>query len=78
MDGETIMNIHEVIDHGGEAISGSEYYNVGKITEFRSGDWLACVKNGDFNCLNGFGNVSLKRSCLFLFSGANTRVLSRP
>ena len=66
VDGETIMNIHEVIDHGGEAISGSEYYNVGKITEFRSGDWLACVKNGDFNCLNGFGNVSqneLQRAC---------------
>ena len=59
MDGETILNIHEVIDHGGEAISATEYYNVGKITEFRASDWLACVKGNGLDCLTGFGDVSV-------------------
>merc|ERR1712121_200878 len=45
---------HEVIDMGGEAISASEYFNVGKTIEFRYGIKLAeCVRGGDWNCLQG-------------------------
>jgi alpha-amylase len=49
---------HEVIDQGGEPISTSEYYGVGKVTEFRGCTWIGNdVKNGNFDGLNNFGNV---------------------
>merc|ERR1711963_224591 len=48
---------HEVIDNGGEPITTSEYYGVGKVTEFRSCSWVgSCIRNNDFGCLQGFGN----------------------
>merc|ERR1712241_1241082 len=48
---------HEVIDNGGEPISTSEYFGVGKVTEFRSCSWVgSCIRNNDFGCLQGFGN----------------------
>lgn len=48
---------HEVIDQGGEPISTSEYYGVGKVTEFRSCTWVgSCVQNRDWECLRNFGN----------------------
>ena len=51
---------HEVIDNGNEPISTSEYYGVGKVTEFRSCTWAgSCIQNNDFNCLKDFGNVSI-------------------
>ena len=51
--------VHEVIDNGGEPISTSEYYGVGKVTEFRTSSWVgSCIQNNDFGCLEGFGNVS--------------------
>jgi alpha-amylase len=46
---------HEVIDQGGEPIHTYEYFHLGKVTEFRSCSWVACLRNGDFNCLNNFG-----------------------
>ena len=46
---------HEVIDQGGEPIHTSEYYHLGKTTEFKVCGWVACVRYGDFNCLNGYG-----------------------
>jgi hypothetical protein len=49
---------HEVIDRGSEPIHTSEYYHLGKVTEFRSCSWVACLKNGDFNCLQNFGQVA--------------------
>jgi len=53
-EGGRPMFIHEVIDMGGEAISSSEYFGVGKVTEFRYGIKLAeCIRGGDFNCLGG-------------------------
>lgn len=48
--------VHEVIDQGGEPITVGEYFGIGKVTEFKSCGWLACVKNGDMNCLKDFGN----------------------
>ncbi|XP_059087363.1 alpha-amylase A-like [Tigriopus californicus] len=48
--------IHEVIDHGNEPIHGYEYFNVGKVTEFNYGGWMACIRNGDYNCLNNLGD----------------------
>jgi len=51
--------VHEVIDHGTEPIHTYEYYSVGKVTEFRAGDWLkSCIKdqNQNFNGLKNFGN----------------------
>lgn len=51
----TPMIIHEVIDMGNEPIHTSDYYHLGKVTEFRSCTWVACLRNGDFNCLNNFG-----------------------
>jgi len=48
------MFVHEVIDMGGEPISSSEYFGVGKVTEFRYGIKLAeCIRGGDWNCLGG-------------------------
>ena len=47
--------VHEVIDQGGEPIHTSDYYNLGKVTEFKGCGWLACIRNGDFNCLSNFG-----------------------
>merc|ERR1712029_1021696 len=48
---------HEVIDAGNEPIHTSEYYGVGKVTEFRSCTWAgSCIKRNDFNCLKDFGN----------------------
>ncbi len=53
-NGRAPLYFHEVIDMGGEAISASEYFGVGKTTEFRYGVKLAeCIRNGDFNCLGG-------------------------
>ena len=48
---------HEVIDNGGEPISTSEYFDLGKVTEFRSCSWVgSCIRNNDFECLANFGN----------------------
>ncbi|XP_023334511.1 alpha-amylase [Eurytemora carolleeae] len=53
-NGGAPLYFHEVIDMGGEAISASEYFGVGKTIEFRYGVKLAqCIRNGDFNCLGG-------------------------
>ena len=39
---------------GGEAISSTEYFGVGKVTEFRYGLKMAqCIRSNDFNCLGG-------------------------
>ena len=51
--------VHEVIDQGGEPIHMSDYFGVGKVTEFNYGLWVACIRNGDFNCLNGIGKDSV-------------------
>jgi len=49
--------VHEVIDNGGEPISTSEYYGVGKVTEFRTSSWVgSCIRDNNFGCLEGFGN----------------------
>ena len=49
---------HEVIDHGGEAVHTYEYTGIGKVTEFRVGDWLTnSIRNNDFNSLQNFGDV---------------------
>lgn len=46
-------------NQGNEPIHTSEYYGVGKVTEFRSCTWAgSCIKRNDFNCLKDFGNVS--------------------
>ena len=50
---------HEVIDQGGEPIHTSEYFHLGKVTEFRSCTWVACIQNGDLNCLQNFGSVRI-------------------
>ena len=47
---------HEVIDQGSEPIHTSEYFHLGKVTEFKSCNKVACLRNGDFNCLNNFGD----------------------
>ena len=53
--------IHEVIDNGGEPITTSEYYNLGKVTEFRTSSWVgSCIQKNDFDCLKNFGNVRTK------------------
>ena len=54
---------HEVIDQGGEPIHTNEYFHLGKVTEFKACGWVACVQNGDFNCLNNFGQVILIVNC---------------
>ena len=62
---------HEVIDNGNEPISTSEYYGVGKVTEFRSCTWAgSCIQNNDFNCLKDFGNVSINTYIFFKFSSS--------
>ena len=59
MNGDPFV-FHEVIDNGGEPISTNEYFGVGKVTEFRSCSWVgSCIRNNDFGCLQGFGNVSI-------------------
>ena len=55
------MVIHEVIDNGGEPITTSEYYSLGKVTEFRTSSWVgSCIRKNDFDCLKNFGNVRTK------------------
>jgi alpha-amylase len=58
LNGDPLV-FHEVIDMGGEPISTNEYFGVGKVTEFRACTWVGnCIRNNDFGCLQGFGNVS--------------------
>merc|ERR1712223_2270833 len=66
---------HEVIDNGGEPISTSEYFGVGKVTEFRSCSWVgSCIRNNDFGCLQGFGNgLSDGMHAVFLLTIMTTR-----
>jgi alpha-amylase len=49
--------VGEVIDHGGEAISGTEYFSIGTITEFRFEGGLARTFRGNsaLRWLNNFG-----------------------
>ena len=59
--------VHEVIDNGGEPISTSEYYGVGKVTEFRTSSWVgSCIRDNNFGCLEGFGNVCAFKSSTLL------------
>ena len=53
VDGKRPFFFHEVIDQGGEAVSMSEYFGVGKVTEFNAGNWMACIRDNDFYCLDG-------------------------
>lgn len=55
VDGSPFV-INEVIDNGGEVIHTSEYYDLGKVTEFKVCSLVECIKNGDFGCLNGYSN----------------------
>eukprot|EP00095_Tigriopus_kingsejongensis_P004644 maker-scaffold29_size597861-snap-gene-1.15 protein:Tk04644 transcript:maker-scaffold29_size597861-snap-gene-1.15-mRNA-1 annotation:"alpha-amylase 1" len=46
--------VHEVIDQGGEPITVQEYYDVGRVTEFRYGIKVAeAIRNGAFGDLAG-------------------------
>lgn len=58
VDGKRPLMIHEVIDQGGEAISMTEYFELGKVTEFKaSTNVFPCVRNGiDFGCLQNYPN----------------------
>ena len=47
---------HEVINLGGEPITTDQYFSVGKVTEFRACDWLACIRSDNtYKCLKNFG-----------------------
>eukprot|EP00095_Tigriopus_kingsejongensis_P003521 maker-scaffold522_size146686-snap-gene-0.16 protein:Tk03521 transcript:maker-scaffold522_size146686-snap-gene-0.16-mRNA-1 annotation:"alpha-amylase a precursor" len=67
--------IHEVIDHGGEPIHMYEYFSVGKVTEFNYGAWMACIRNGDLNCLSGLGDGMIDglHSLVFIDNHDNQR-----
>ena len=53
IDGNQPFFFHEVIDQGGEAVSMDEYFDLGKVTEFNAGSWLACIRDNDLFCLDG-------------------------
>lgn len=56
VDGNRPFVVHEVIDHGGEAVSMGEYFGVGKVTEFNAGSWIACIRDNGFDCLSNYGS----------------------
>jgi len=66
VDGHRPLVYHEVIDYGGEPIHMYEYFNAGKVTEFRYGSQLTCIRGRNWHCLDGFSGVSkFKLSCNF-------------
>ena len=61
VDGKQPFVFHEVIDHTGtEAVTMSEYFGVGKVTEFGASDYFTCLKGLiiDINCLILYPAVS--------------------
>ena len=62
IDGNDPFVYHEVIAGSGEAVTPDEYYHLGKITEFNVGLWLACIRDNDFHCLEGYPDVNYIRT----------------
>jgi hypothetical protein len=50
---------HDVDDvtNPGEAIQRSEYYDLGKVTEYRALYQLACLMKSSISCLKDFGKA---------------------
>jgi len=60
IDGKRPFVYQEVIDYkNGEPVFSEEYFNSGKVTEFRYLGGLTCIRGRDWHCLDGFSVVRI-------------------
>jgi alpha-amylase len=59
IDGNRPLVYHEVIDYRSEPVRMEEYFNAGKVTEFRYGSQMTCIRGRDWHCLDGFAKVRM-------------------